>query len=301
MPLEFVFAPLEETNWDALYQGDILSKTDDLRAALEEAHSYYAEAEDYSHFMVLTQSCDLVAHGKRKPRSRYISLSAVRPLGIVIDRLIEKHRFEFEFPLSICEKEKELLVYQYLERLLHNTEDGFFFLKGGGHPNIQNDLCAFLPLSVALRISHYKTCVISKVAQLDNIFQAKVGSLTGNLYSRIGTPDFEEFEADPDAFKNEFFQDSIYGRTAWLTPAQLRRLKQLAQAWKRDNESREITEPIARDLISQIPESIDMVAERAVSLLVQNGLMPSGEGNVNRAANVLRNDTNFRRLVRSTN
>ena len=204
------------------------------------------------------------------------------------------------FPLSICEKEKEILVFQYLERLLHNTEDGYFFLKGGSHPNIRSDLCAFLPLSVALRIDHYDVCIHSKVAQLDNIFQAKVGWLTGSLYSRIGTPDLEEKEDDPDTIKQEFFQNTVHGGTAWLTSAQLRRLKELVRVWKRDSGDLELTVEVARDLIGQIPESIDMVAERAVSQLVAEDLMPNDEGKISRAINLLRNDANFRRLVRST-
>lgn len=297
MPLEFVFTPVAQTQWDELHQGDILIKTDELSKSLAQAHPYYADAEDYTYFMVLTQSCDLVFRGTRKPRSRYISLAAVRPLSLVVDRLLQKYRFEYDFPLSICAKEREILVTQTLERLLHNSEEGYFFLKGGSHPNIKTDLCVFLPLSVALQINHFKACLSSKVAQLDHIFQAKVGWLTGNLYSRIGTPDLEEHENNPEAFKTTFYEDAIYHRTAWLTGSQLKRLKALVTEWKRKNAGQNVTQDVARELIQQIPEPIDMVAERAVERLVAEDFIPDDPEIRTRATNLLRNDNSFRKLV----
>lgn len=299
MPLEFVFASLEATKWKELHQGDVLAKTEQLKDALAQAHSYYAEAEDYTHFLVLTQSCDLVFRGRRKPRSRYITLAAIRPLSILVDRLLEKYRFDFEFPIWICEKEREILISQTLERLLHNTEEGYFFLKAASHPNIQMDLCVFLSLSVALRIDHCEACIDAKVAQLDNIFQAKVGWLAGNLYSRVGTPDLEEIENDSESIKQSFYDEVIYRRTAWMTAPQLKRLKEIVRQWKKDNSNQEVTHEIARVLISQVPELIDMVAERAVSQLVAEKMLPDDDDTKTRAINLLRNDTNFKRLVKS--
>ena len=74
----------------------------------------------------------------------------------------------------------------------------------------------FLALSVALRISHYDACIGAKVAQLDDVFQAKVGWLTGNLYSRVGTPDLEEKEDDAERIKEQFYEDVLRSRTVWL-------------------------------------------------------------------------------------
>jgi hypothetical protein len=88
-----------------------------------------------------------------------------------------------------------------LERLLHNTEDGFFFLKKDSHPELIEDLCVFLALSVAIRADQYEACLTAKIAQMDHIFAAKVGWLVGNLYSRIGTPDVEEKIANSDEYK----------------------------------------------------------------------------------------------------
>ncbi len=50
--------------------------------------------------------------------------------------------------------------------------------------------CAFLALSVALKIEHYDLCLAAKIAQLTGEFQAKLGWLVGNLYSRVGTKEW---------------------------------------------------------------------------------------------------------------
>jgi len=298
--LDFIFVPPEKAERDKLLQGDILRKDNRLKEALRHAHPYYADAEDYSHFMVLTQSCDLAKHGNRKPKSRYIALAAARPLHLVVDRLVEKHRFpDFEFPFPICSKDREQIVSQVLERLLHNTEMGYFFLRKGSHPNLAEDLCVFLNLSVALRIDHYDDCLQAKVAQLENVFQAKVGWLTGNLYSRVGTPDLEDHADDPDRFKQDFYEEVLYHRTFWLTPAQLGKLKNIVKAWKDKNGNQKITEEIARELIDNVPETIDIIAERAITRLASEALLAEGDDTKKRATNVLRNDNKLKGMIKS--
>ena len=127
MSLEFIFEDPKKTDFHNLHQGDILRRNDALVNSLSQAHGYYASAEDYTHFMVLTQSCDLQLR-RGKPKARYISLAAIRPLDIFVERLIQKYSFGgFDFPVPVCDKNQEILVRQILERLLHNTQDGLFF------------------------------------------------------------------------------------------------------------------------------------------------------------------------------
>lgn len=298
MAFEFIFESEDKTKKDALFQGDILKRNDALRDALLQAHSHYANADDYTHFMVLTQSCDLAYHGRQKPKSRYITLAAVRPLRLVVDRIVKKHKFpDFEFPFPICTKDKEYLVSQTLERLLHNTELGYFFIMKDSHPRIVENLCVFLPLSVALRMEHYEACLGAKIAQLDNVFQAKVGWLAGSIYSRVGTPDIEEMEEEAEQIKKEFMEEVIYQRTAWLTPGQMKKLKELVRGWKKENGNNDITEEVARELISQIPENIDLIAERAISKLVDENMLENDENVKRQAANILRNDRPLKRLI----
>lgn len=281
-----------------MQQGDILQKTAQLKDALNAAHAYYAEAPDYTHFMVLTQSCDLVVRQRRKPKSRYITLAAVRPFSVLAKRIIEKHKIDIDFPLTVCQRDFELSVKNTLERLLHNTEDGYFFIRALSHPNIHEDLCVFLCLSVALRIDHYEACVSSKIAQLNEIFQAKIGWLVGNIYSRVGTPDLEEHESDPDTLKDQFYQEAMYKSTAWLSSAQLKKLKALVRKWRIEHPGEEMTTAVAQDLIALIPKPIDIVAERAVEQLASAELLPRDSDALDRARNILRNDGGFQRLVR---
>src|ERR1700682_4541608 len=155
--MDFVFAPPEQTEKNSLVQGDLLVRNAGLQSILSQAHGYYATAPDYNYFLVLTQSCDLVRRRSR-PKARYITLAAARPLTLVIDRFLAKIRHDYQFPVMLCQKDQEIRARQLLERLLHNTEDGFFFLKKDSHPAIDQDLCVFLPLSVAVRAEHYEAC-----------------------------------------------------------------------------------------------------------------------------------------------
>ena len=75
---------------DDLCQGDVLKKTEPVVGLLGEVHPHYVE-DDYTHFLVLTQTCDLV-RGRGGPgcKSRYITLAPVRPLDLLIGREIAK-------------------------------------------------------------------------------------------------------------------------------------------------------------------------------------------------------------------
>ena len=302
MTFEFVYATPSETSLDKLLQGDILFRSSDLSKAIDQAHSYYATEKSYSHFMVVTQSCDLVRRNNRPPRSRYITLAAVRPVGIHIDRLLKKYEFQLEgayedFPLPICQKEYEGLVKDRVENLLHNTHEGFFFLPAEGHSAIPENLCAFLPLTIALRSVHYDVCLASKVAQLSEIFQAKVGWLTGNQYSRIGTPDLEENESDPQAAKEGYYDELIYRRAVWLSAGQFRSLKSLVSEWKKENPGANMDEVTASKLLQSIPNQQSLVAERIINLLLGNGALTGGIQEQTRIRRLLENDRPLGRLI----
>lgn len=301
--MDFIFKSLPETSFSALRQGDILKRTPELQDALNEAHRYYAEATDYTHFMVLTQSCNLVPrYGKVK--TRYITLAAVRPISELVDRLVDKYKFrDFLFPFPVCAIEHESLVSQLLERLIHNTEIGHFFIRKNSHPRIVEDLCVFLALSVPLSVKHLQPCLSSKIAELTDIFQAKVGWLTGNLYSHVGTPDIEEGHCDPEAFKKNVYDDVLYKKTAWMSPAQLKTLKGAVSKWKKENPDGEINEAIARELVETLPTDVEIIVERVVRLLSEEKLlrdeadMPDIRG---RAKTTLANDNAFKRLLQSS-
>lgn len=295
MAFEFLYAKKDDVSAEQLHQGDILFRDDYLANTIGEAHRYYADAPDYTHFVVLTQSCDLVRrYGKCK--SRYITIAAARPASTVITRLVDRYRYQdFDFPVSVCDKQREQLVQNVVENLLHNTSDGFFFIPRDSHPAITQNLCVFLPLSISLRIEHYDACLRSKIAQLSPVFQAKLGSLAGHQYSRVGTPDLEECDDDPDATKEQFFQELLYRRTAWLSSAQLKHLKREFRDWQNANPGKTADQAVARGLLESLPKHVDIVASRIVQQLQQSALLSVGD--LERAKLVLRNDSVLRKLV----
>ena len=87
MSMDFIFTKPNDVDYGSLRQGDLLIKNPHLKAAIAEAHKYYADTPDYTHFLVLTQSCDLVRRGKKPPKSRYITLAAaqVRMSGTTVE------------------------------------------------------------------------------------------------------------------------------------------------------------------------------------------------------------------------
>ncbi|NEW95461.1 hypothetical protein [Rhodopseudomonas sp. BR0G17] len=294
--MDFIFCDSASMDRQSLLQGDLLVRNERLRAALGDAHQYYADSSDYSHFLVLTQSCDLVRRSGRQPKSRYITLAAVRPVSIVVDRFLERHKFTYSFPIMLCKKERETVAREFLERLLHNTVDGFFLLKKDCHPLLDEDICAFLPLSVALRSAeHYEACLSAKIGQMDHIFAAKIGWLVGNLYSRVGTPDIEEHVANPQAYKEKFYDETLFQRTAWLSTGQFEQLREIVRYWSKLNPAIRINEEIAQEILTQLPSDQQLIIERVIALLHDANLL----GSEAEARNVLLNDVYLQNALKN--
>lgn len=214
--MDFVFAKEFEAN--TLLQGDLLIRSEPLKAVLSEAHQYYASAPSYTHFVVVTQSCDLVRRGKKPPKAPYITIAAVRSFEIVLRRTLAKFEHEFEGRrVGLFDAKQRQEAERFLERMLNNEEKGYFFFRKDSHPSIKEDLCAFLPLSVALRPEHYDALLSAKVAQLDDVFAAKLGSIVAELYSRIATPDINETLAAPDQYKASFYAEKLGSADRWVS------------------------------------------------------------------------------------
>lgn len=54
-------------------------------------------------------------------------------------------------------------------------------------------MVAVLPLSFSFRTDHYDLLLENRVLGITPEFQAKVGHIIGQLYSRIGTPDLHDY------------------------------------------------------------------------------------------------------------
>jgi hypothetical protein len=299
--MEFIFAPENDSDFTVLQQGDLLIRNDELADTIRLAHPYYADADDYTHFIVLTQSCDLVRRqGKKAPKSRYITLAAVRPFSIVLDRHFPKASFGSINGIHICDKSRELLLRNFLENILHNTVEGFFFIRKDSHPAVGEDVCAFLALSVALRASHYDSCLQAKVAQLTDVFAAKIGWAVGNMYSRVGTPDVEEWEEDAEAYKKTFYDEVLETKALWLSNIQYKAFSRELKKWQKANLGMEPARVDLLQIARGIGGDMDFIAERIIRTLESNGVMNLDEQSREIARNVLRNDEGLVSIIRKS-
>lgn len=90
-----LFLAYRKPDSEDLRQGDLLAKTKEIEQVITTVHPYYLR-DDYTYFIVLTQSCDLVRRKGKTPNSRYITIAAVRPLDLVIRREVERYQDELE-------------------------------------------------------------------------------------------------------------------------------------------------------------------------------------------------------------
>lgn len=206
----FTYCPCSDGD---IQQGDILKKTAALSQLLEQIHPFYKN-DDYTHFIVLTQSCDLVRRDGKEPKARYITLAAVRPLQLVLERELEKYQNPFSKCAMVCKVSARERLSFFVSQLLNNNSSEYFYLHSQPEVGFVERSCAFLRLSVSIKASlHYKTCYEARLLSLNSLFQAKLGWLVGNLYSRVGTDDWvpkqttqAEFEAEVEGILEEICQ-----------------------------------------------------------------------------------------------
>lgn len=182
----------ESTKNDELMQGDVLTRTNALDALLKEVHPHFFKDKRNLYFLVLTQSCDLVVRGTSGCKSPYITIAPVRSLDHVIDRYVKQlATAKVNANLPVLTMKTNTKTREFLHRLFNNNESNFFYLHAEGTP-LQQDCVAFLNLSIAIKTDlHLKTCLDAKILQLTDTFQAKLGWLVGQLYSRVGTQDWD--------------------------------------------------------------------------------------------------------------
>lgn len=225
-PQQFHFTYRNPESEDLL-QGDLFKKNKEVENLIREVHPYYLK-DDYTHFIALTQSCDLVRRKSKPCNSRYITIAAVRPLDILIRRELEKYQDDFDKAGMVCSDKFRFLMMQFLGRLLNNHEPEYFYLHSEPALNFPDPHCAFLRLSISVKSErHYETLLRARVLSLHEVFQAKLGWLVGNMYSRIGTDDWvPTVEAEPDFQKR--IKDLLKTSCIWVDEKRLALAKKIA-------------------------------------------------------------------------
>lgn len=212
----FTYAEKDTFLSTSLCQGDIIKRTESVDKLIETIHPYYDDSNKYPFFMILTQSCDLIRRDDKNCKSKYITLAAVRPLEVAIERHISEYqKKEFEKSFAYCNEKHKENIRQFLERLFNNNEPNLFYLREEASKELFKDYCAFLHLTVAVKSNlNYDTLLEGKVIQLEESFQHKLGYLTGQIYSRIGTQDWDEESLK--ALIKKCFKDNVDNALKWL-------------------------------------------------------------------------------------
>lgn len=254
-----------------LQQGDLLNRSDELEKVLEEFHPYFAKHDDYVGLMVLTQSCDLARHGGGKCKSRYITLAAVRPVETAISRELGKHqRSSVEKNGNLCSAKKQHWMKDFLVKLLNNNIPEYFYLAEDPEIGLQRACVAFLQLAIPIKANHYKVCLDARISQLKEIFQAKLGWLVGNMYSRVGTPDWVPIQKPKKDFDN-FVEETLNSMCLWVDDGILERLKkELQQRRKDEGGSYNFAEDELLDLIREYAKEKETRMERVIDVILQS-------------------------------
>lgn len=220
--IHFTYKP--NPDMKTLCQGDILEITDELTTVLKDVHPYFLN-EQYKYFIILSQSCDLVRRNGKNCKTPYITLAAVRRYSDFLEKTLLKGKFaEKHAGLLLMDEKNKNRAYQFIERLYNNTESEYFFLYKEEALNFQESMVAYLKVSIALKSNeHYDKCLNAKKIELTDEFKAKLGWLVGNMYSRVGTADWEgvmSTQARKDMLNNDLNSMCIIG-----TKEQLKQLK----------------------------------------------------------------------------
>jgi len=253
-----------------LQQGDLLRITEDIRSVLSQCHPYYASKPDYAFLIVLTQSCNLTRRNS-DCKARYITLAAVRPVKTLIERELDKHqRSSIEKLNKLCPEEHRHYVRDFLNKLLNNNLPEYFYLAEEPQLGINSPHVAFLTLSVALKKEHYGKCVDARIAQLTDIFQAKLGWLVGDIYSRIGTPDWVPDQM-PQMDFDAYLEKQLNEMSLWVSKNCLEQLKTEQQLRRREHKNKNYTIPRGEvlRLIGEFASEQESRKKRVVELLVK--------------------------------
>lgn len=252
---------------DKLEQGDILKKSDELQSLLAKYHPYYADHEDNKFFAVLTQSCDLVPRAGGC-NARYISLAPVRPLKVVLKR-------EFEGKLdnvgigsqSFATRRVQTHFEQFLQRLFNNNEPHFFYFEAAHESGIYEEMCAILALPISFKPEHYEKLRAAKLAGITDVFQAKLGWLLGQMYSRVGTPDFEP------ATLSQKVKTYTEGVAIWLEESDAKSLRALVEQYKSQPNSGVVGKKELAKMITEIPKRKNLVIDAVLNVVAAQGLV----------------------------
>lgn len=264
--MHFTYA--DQLDKSSLKQGDILTKTENLLSLIKNVHPHYCSG-DYTHFQILTQSCDLVRRNNGNCKSRYITLAAIRSLDLVINRYIKEIKDGGPIDVdgkSFCSERNKHLLAEKLRKLYNNNDKELFFLKGMPSHGLPEDSCTFLLLSIAIRAyEHYDLCLDAKILELKDNFQSKLGWSVGNLYSRVGTEDYIPCGSPDEKSFNELIDNTLKEHIAWIPDNIYKDFKKSAEKLKYQD-YRKIIEEAHKSKVQRADSRLDGIVAKIAQI-----------------------------------
>ncbi len=194
----------EPKHKDNLKQGDVLHFHPRLKEAiLNEHHGYCDNKPDIKYLIILTQRCDLIRHSSGC-KAELITIAPLFSLAKFLrDRVSAWQTTRLTAAHNLCSRSYRPYLESIISSLLNNQQADYFFVGRNDDFDVTDDVVAYLNLWVSIAVTHnnYKFCQKSRCASLTDVFRAKLGRLVGDIYSRVGTPDWidkigkEPFEA----------------------------------------------------------------------------------------------------------
>lgn len=271
---------------DVLEQGDVLRPTDELLALLNQYHPYYATHPDNRFYLVLTQSCDLVRRQGRC-KARYIAIAPVRTLKKVIQREFESRLVQFDQIRAFATTRVRADVERFLGHLFNNNDSSHFYLEAESAAGITEAMCGLLTLPISLKVEHYKTFLDAKVIGIDDAFQAKLGWLQGQLYSRVGTRDFEEKKL------NSKIKGIIDTLALWLEEPGVEALKKFIAEQRAADPAATMDARAIQKFVQELPKKKALVIEHILKIATDLELVANPSRQRYELRKALTNDSTF--------
>lgn len=213
-PTHWTYQQVDPKNSD-LFQGDIISRTDALDKVIGEVHRHFSDPK-YLAFVVTTQTCDLVVR-QGECKTRHISLAVIRALDDLIPELLQE--LCGTTYKKVFEQDSRLQAKQLLDKILNQNEQsrGMFYFHPDADVGIAAPSVALLRVSITFRTQHYSMLKEARSGRLSTEFRNKLGWLTGNLYSRVDTPDWSDDEGGKER-SEKILEDLLdrEGENVWV-------------------------------------------------------------------------------------
>lgn len=270
--MHFTYA--DPTDANEIAQGDVLQRTPAIDDLLKRYYNYFGSNEENQFFLVITQTCDLVPRSGGVCKAKYIELAAVRPIRAALTRELEQHLaegFDVSFPIA-GEKSRSKMQF-FVQRLLNNNDPDYFFLHSQPDKAFPEDCCAFLHLSVPVKADNYAALRDARILSLEPVFQAKLGWLVGQIYSRVGTMDWST-----EDLRRKI--DQIFPKAAlWIDDKHLQQAQQLVRDWQQANPGKVITKGEVSELLKKLPTKKQGALKQLRALLDQSPLIARAKEN----------------------